>query len=901
MSSFLRRYRQDHTRDDIVLQVVVAPADRAADGPAPDCPVAGGGASNSGGTGPAARTPGDRYDLRITDWGLIIGAVSSVCAPVPALVPWPEVCSVTANGAAELADGSCGEILEIEVTDGGWTGGDRVHRYVAQTAALEPFVAAASSHRPVTLDSDLREPGRHAGRLARVPTAVLAVLAVVRTAVTAALARVSTWVMAVLAVVRTAVTPALARVSTWVLAVLAVVRTAVTAALARVSTWVMAVLAVVRTAVTAALASARSWVKAVLAAARSLAPRWTGLAPNGTDGEPQGSGPQHGLGRRRIGPVAIGVMAVLLLTGSAGTPFGSSAGGATNPRHGNVAGNSAQSLPEGRGVHLAVATTKPEPAPPSLAGSPPLQSHEIFGYAPYWTLPLSSGFDVKDLTTLAYFSVDANPNGTLDESGPGWNGYESQDLVNLVNRSHAAGDRVVLTVTDFSQSSLNAITSDPNAGARLSAALISAVSAKNLDGVNFDFEGEGSADQRGLTRLITQVSKALHAANPHWQVTMAVYASSAADSGGFYNIAALSPAVDGFFVMAYEMNNAAVSSATAPLVGGGYTPTEAVKQFTAVVPAQKVILGVPFYGYDWPTSGGTLTAHATGGNTPLSDAVIASSGHPTYWDPATDSSWTSYKVGSQWHETFFDNPTSLALRAQVANSFHIAGLGIWALGMDGNNPAMMAALLGNAPAVKDYQTGPTTTTPTTAAPGSSTTSTTGPPGANYVTTAVWKGSAVSLTAIVNPASEGTPQYLGTLSQLSTNDPALACLETGTPLAVWSFSTLPGVDVVVASQPQDCAAATWTFPTTKKSVTTSGGSKSTTTTTTQPKRTTTTTTVPSTTTTTDPPTTTTTVPPTTTTTVPPTTTTTVPPTTTTTVPPTTTTTAAGASATSSVGP
>jgi hypothetical protein len=863
MSSVLRRHRQD---DEIVLQVVVALADRAPDGgvsdgpvsdggvpdgPVSDGPVSDGGARNSDGTGPASRTAGDRYDLHITDQGLIIGTVSEARGPVPALVPWPEVCSVTAKGAAQLADGSCGEILEIEVTDGGWTGGDRVQRYVAQTAALEPFVAAASSHRPVTLDSDPREPGHHAGRLAMVPTAVAAALAKGRTRVSAALVRVRTWAMAALAVARTAA---------------------------------VAAVATARTAVMAAVATARTWAVAVLATSWSLAPRWTGLALHRSDGESQGSGPQHGLGRRRIGPIAIGVMAVILLTGSAGSPFGSAAGGATNPRHGATAGNSAQALPEGRGVHLAVATTKPEPAPPSLAGSPPLQSHEIFGYAPYWTLPLSSGFDVKDLTTLAYFSVDANPNGTLDQSGPGWNGYESQDLVNLVNRSHAAGDRVVLTVTDFSQSSLDAITSDPDAGARLSAALISAVSAKNLDGVNFDFEGDGSGDQRGLTRLITQVSKALHAANPHWQVTMAVYASSAADSGGFYNIAALSPAVDGFFVMAYEMNNSAVPSATAPLVGGGYTPTEAVKQFTAVVPPQKVILGVPYYGYDWPTSSGTLTAHATGGNTPLSDAVIASSGHPTYWDPTTDSSWTSYKVGNQWHETFFDNPTSLALRAQVANSFHIAGLGIWALGMDGNNPAMMAALLGNAPAVKDYQTGPTTTTTSTAAPGSSTTSTTGPPGANYVTTGVWKGNSVSLTAIANPASEGTPQYLGTLSQLSTNDPALACLETGTPLSVWSFSTVPGVDVVVASQPQDCAAATWTFPTAKKSVSTSGGSKSTTTTTTQPKRTTTTTTVP----------------PTTTTTVPPTTTTTVPPTTTTTVPPTTTTTAAAARATSSGG-
>ena len=284
-------------------------------------------------------------------------------------------------------------------------------------------------------------------------------------------------------------------------------------------------------------------VTRVRAAIGSLASRW-------------GDRPDHADGRRRIGPVIVAGLALVLLAGSTSTSFDSSASGASGRSARGVMtdlGNRLQAS-QAHPVKLPPATSTPEPAPPSLAGSPPLQSHEIFGYAPYWTLPQSSGFDVADLTTLAYFSVDANPDGTLDESGSGWNGYESQDLVNLVNRSHAAGDRVVLTVTDFSQSSLDAITSDPNAGARLSAALIAAVSAKNLDGVNFDFEGEGSADRNGLTALITQVSGALHAANPHWQVTMATYASAAADSGGFYNVAALAPALDGFFVMAYDMN-----------------------------------------------------------------------------------------------------------------------------------------------------------------------------------------------------------------------------------------------------------------------------------------------------------------------------------------------------------
>jgi spore germination protein YaaH len=529
-------------------------------------------------------------------------------------------------------------------------------------------------------------------------------------------------------------------------------------------------------------------------------------------GELAGSAPKHGSGWRRFVPIAVGLLALALLAGSTSTSFGSTAAPAQDrslvPTVNH--GNGAQAALAHPSSDLPVATSAPAPAPPSVATAAPLSSHEIFGYAPYWTLAQSSAYDVANLTTLAYFSVDANADGTIAQSGAGWNGYESQDLVNLVTRAHASGDRVVLTVTCFSQASLNAITSDPNAPARLSAALIADVSAKNLDGVNFDFEGEGSADQVGLTNLVTQVSASLKAANPHWQVTMATYASAAADASGFYNIAALAPAVDAFFVMAYDMNSRTTPSATSPLTGASFNDTKALSEFTAVVPAQKVILGIPYYGYDWPTTDGTATATATGGETPLSDAVIEASGHPTYWDPTTETAWTSYQVGTQWHETYFDDPTSLALKAQLANSFHIAGLGIWALGMDNNDPSLLAALLGNAPATKDLQTGPTNAG-VSAAPSGETSSTTGTTsGTGYVTTAVFNGVSVPLTPVAAPASFGTMQFLGTLTSLQTTAPTLACLQSDTHINVWSSSTMPGVDVVAPATPGNCASALFTF-------------------------------------------------------------------------------------------
>ncbi len=494
---------------------------------------------------------------------------------------------------------------------------------------------------------------------------------------------------------------------------------------------------------------------------------------------------------------------------------------------------------------LAPATLPPAPAPPSLAGAPPLAPHEIFAFAPYWSLPIASGFDLAGLTTIAYFGVSVNANGTIRQSGSGWNGYQSQDLANLITRAHGAGDRVVLTAKCFSQAALDRLTSDPAAQQRLASELVGLLEAKNLDGVNLDFEGTGTADRAGLDQLVAVVSAALRAKDPSWQLTMDTYASSAGDPSGFYDIAGLAPSVNAFFVMGYDMNAPNTPSPTAPLTGPGFTDLEAMKQYTSVVPASKVILGVPFYGYQWPTSGPGLGDPATGAPVPVTYAEVTASGSPTYWDASTQTPWTSSQAGGQWSQTFFDNPTSLALKARLATFLHLRGLGIWALGMDGNDPAMLAALLGNAPPVKDYQPGPgpgpsatTTTTltgpgagaPGTGAPGSTETST--PAKVPYYFTGVYAGHDVTLhPANPNalPAFTPAPHLL---RGLRTDDPALACLSAGRPLDTWSVPSAPGDYVVTARTPTDCGNGTWVFSIPLPSGT-AGGTSSTTSSTTSP--------------------------------------------------------------------
>jgi hypothetical protein len=516
---------------------------------------------------------------------------------------------------------------------------------------------------------------------------------------------------------------------------------------------------------------------------------------------------------------------------------------------GDGGGNATEQLGATGSLFLPQASAAPAASPSTVTSGPPVAARENFAFAPYWTLPQSGSFSLTGLSTLAYFAVGVNPNGTLDESDAGWDGFQSQALADLTSRAHALGERVVLTVNDFGQSSLDTLTSSPTAAATLSSSLIPLLQAKNLDGVNFDFEGDGSGDQNGLTALIAATSSALRAADPHWQITMDTYASSAGDPNGFYNIPALAPSVDAFFVMDYELNLEGTPSAASPLTSGAFSSLTTLKQYTAAVPASKVILGVPFFGIDWPTNNGTMAANAAGGANDIADAQAEGNG-PPYWDPVTDTAWTSYQVpGGQWHESYYEGEYGLYQLSQMAAYFGIRGVGIWALGMESNDAQMIGALDGLKPPAGPGGTGPGSTSasppvvsaaapaapaqaqaqaapppapPAThpAAPAATTTTGAASPArptgiapATTTTTAAPQTTAErsGVTVVLTPVAASQVVNLtpsGTVTNFQSTNPAYACLD-GTTLNV--FWNAIGHAAAEAAVPVNCTTQDFELP------------------------------------------------------------------------------------------
>ena len=114
--------------------------------------------------------------------------------------------------------------------------------------------------------------------------------------------------------------------------------------------------------------------------------------------------------------------------------------------------------------------------------------------------------------------------------------------------------------------------------------------------------------------------------------------------------------------------------------------------------------------------------------------------------------------------------------------------------MDGNNPSMLAALLGHAPVVKNFVAGPGVTTTTTP---DATGTTTRPRHRPTATRGVWNQSPVTFTPVdlasLPDAGEGEPA--GALTDFATDDPADTCLAAGGTLAVSELVGEPGVFLV----------------------------------------------------------------------------------------------------------
>jgi spore germination protein YaaH len=126
-----------------------------------------------------------------------------------------------------------------------------------------------------------------------------------------------------------------------------------------------------------------------------------------------------------------------------------------------------------------------------------------------------------------------------------------------------------------------------------------------------------------------------------------------------------------------------------------YDINQMLKDYLKTIPPNKIILGVPYYGYNWVVESQTPYALRIPG-----DDYVGYSISQTYedvaetileinpeilWDESAKVPYFTYvsPTNGSYRMVYFENPDSLREKYKLVNSNNLGGVGIWALGYDG--------------------------------------------------------------------------------------------------------------------------------------------------------------------------------------------------------------------------
>jgi spore germination protein YaaH len=306
--------------------------------------------------------------------------------------------------------------------------------------------------------------------------------------------------------------------------------------------------------------------------------------------------------------------------------------------------------------------------------------------------------DFSAVSTLVFFSLQAGADGALlhDSRWRAWNGSVF-DAVR--DRAHAAGTRVVMAVSRFSWSPDETAVTTALLGSsahqqRLALEIAAEVVRRQVDGVNVDLEPVPPGQAGAFTSFVRRLRTALDAAGPGLQLTVAItgYYSS-------YDVRGLvAPgAADAIYLMGYHYAGwwSKRAGSNAPLGGPGYDVADTIAKLrTDGVPAERLIVGVPYYGHLWPTASGVLNAPTVGqgSDIPLANGLAILATVASHWDPVQRVTWAAWRENGTWLQLYLDDPRALAAKWERFRALGLLGTGMWTIGFEGTPGAANAAL-----------------------------------------------------------------------------------------------------------------------------------------------------------------------------------------------------------------
>lgn len=243
----------------------------------------------------------------------------------------------------------------------------------------------------------------------------------------------------------------------------------------------------------------------------------------------------------------------------------------------------------------------------------------------------------------------------------------------LLRTAQHTGLPVLAVVTNFSTrfdaKLAHRVCESPAHRERFAGKLVSDAHAHGFAGLNLDFEDLPASDAAGYVSLMDTLRSRCRQEGMLLSVDVPAARDTRRDDG--FDLQGLGRAADLVVGMLYDEHGP--QSKPGPVASSAWADRN-LNEMLASVPAQKLVIGVGTYGYDWSRGPGQEISFPRA----LSAATQANAS--IEWDNNARAPYFSYQANGQRHQVWMEDAGSVSGRVSDALSRRCAGIGLWRLG-----------------------------------------------------------------------------------------------------------------------------------------------------------------------------------------------------------------------------
>ena len=278
------------------------------------------------------------------------------------------------------------------------------------------------------------------------------------------------------------------------------------------------------------------------------------------------------------------------------------------------------------------------------------------------------------LTYLSIFSYQVRPDGSLIT-------INDTALIEAARAARVAPMMVITNIEEgasFSSELAHTILSDPAVRSRVIENVVSTLGAKNYAGLDIDFEYVYPEDRENYNTFLREVSARLRPLG--YTLTTALAPKTSASQQGLLYEAHDYPAhgaiVDHVILMTYEWGY----TYGPPMAVAPIGPVRQVLNYAVTaIPPEKILMGMPNYGYNWTLPFTQGSAARSISNTAAIDLARDVGASISFSDSSQAPYFNYYDGNGRRHVVWFDDARSVNARLRLVDQYGLGGVSYWTI------------------------------------------------------------------------------------------------------------------------------------------------------------------------------------------------------------------------------